>query len=84
MENIVRTVRDVDPGDRRAFEHIVGHPLCDDQKLVIHLAENGSADSRPAQSLEDWTGVYEGLTEEQIEEVDRIVKTRANLTRKLP
>jgi hypothetical protein len=36
---------------------------------------------RPAQSLEDWIGVYDGLTEEQIEAIDQVVKTRANLTR---
>jgi hypothetical protein len=38
----------------------------------------------PRQTLADWTKIYEGLTDEQIEEVDKIIKTRANLTRELP
>jgi hypothetical protein len=33
--------------------------------------------------LEDWTQVYDGLSDEEIEGVDKIAKTRANLTRKL-
>jgi len=31
--------------------------------------------------LEDWTRVYDGLSDEEIEQIDAIAKTRANLTR---
>jgi hypothetical protein len=41
-------------------------------------------DTRPAQSIDEWTRVYEGLSEEEIDAVDRISKTRSNLTRHLP
>jgi hypothetical protein len=37
--------------------------------------------TRPAQSLEVWTAVYDGLSDEQIEAIDQVIKTRANLTR---
>ena len=40
--------------------------------------------SKPAQSLKDWTRVYESLSEGEVEEIDKIIKTRANLTRPLP
>jgi hypothetical protein len=43
-----------------------------------------SQDSRPAQTLEDWAHVYDGLSDEEIETIDAIAKTRANLTRNLP
>jgi hypothetical protein len=36
------------------------------------------------QALEDWTNIYEGLSDEQVEAIDKIAKTRANLTRSLP
>jgi len=39
---------------------------------------------RPAQSLEDWKCVYEGLSEPEIDTIDRVAKERANLTRLFP
>ena len=41
-------------------------------------------DSRPAQTLEDWAHVYDGLSDEEIETIDAIAKARANVTRDLP
>jgi hypothetical protein len=38
------------------------------------------ATRRPPQSLSGWTRVYNGLTDEQIETIDRDAKARANLT----
>ncbi len=90
MENIVRNVRDIDAVDRNALEHVVGRQLHDNQRLIIQLSEiDASGASEPAetghrQKLEDWTRIYEGLGDEEIEEIDKIVKTRANLTRNLP
>lgn len=90
MENIVRNVRDIEGGDRRALEHVVGQSLRDNQRLIIRIAEvdvsreTPAADSRQSQTLADWTNVYEGLSDEEVEAVDQTVKTRANLTRNLP
>jgi uncharacterized protein YbaP (TraB family) len=73
-----------------ALEHIVGQALRDNQRLIIQTAEVELAPEAPAagarqpQTLDDWTKVYEGLSDEQIEAVDKIIKTRANLTRNLP
>ena len=89
MESIVRNVRDIDTGDRHAIEHVVGQTLRDNQKLIIQLAEieipveESSTDPRPPQTLEDWTGVYEGLSDDEIEAIDKTAKTRADLTRHL-
>lgn len=43
-----------------------------------------AADTRRPQTLADWTTVYDGLSEEQIDAVDKLVKARANLTRIQP
>jgi hypothetical protein len=40
-----------------------------------------SAETRRPQTLTDWTTVYDGLSDEQIEAIDKIIRTRANLTR---
>lgn len=90
MNAIVRNVRDIDQSDRSAIERVVGQYLGDNQRLIIQVTEiNGSrddasAETRPAQSIDDWTRVYEGLSDEEINVIDAAVKTRANLTRNLP
>ena len=90
MESIVRNVRDIDAGDRHAIEHVVGTTLRDNQRLIIQLAdieipaEPAPTDARPGQKFEDWTHFYDGLSDEEVDEIDKIIKTRANLTRYLP
>ena len=91
MESIVRNVRDIDASDRRSLEQIVGQTLRDNQRVIIQLAEinvpkqeAAQNDARSRQTLEDWTSVYDGLSAEDIEEIDKIAKTRADLTRHLP
>ena len=54
------------------------------QVLDLDVLQPMSQDSRPAQTLEDWAHVYDGLSDEEIETIDAIAKTRANLTRNLP
>jgi hypothetical protein len=82
-------VTKLDTAHRRALEDVIGAPLQADQRLVICVTEAGApasseTDSRPVQSLSDWAKVYEGLTDEEIEAIDREIKTRANLTRNVP
>lgn len=90
MERIECNVRDIDAGDRPALEHVVGQALRDNQRLIIQITEvdlardAANGDSGPPQTIDDWTKVYEGLSDDQIEAVDDEIKTRANLTRNLP
>jgi hypothetical protein len=72
----------LDAAHRRAFEDVIGSHLEQNQRLVISVT--APASPRCSQSLADWTGVYDGLTEDQVEAIDRDLKTRANLTRSLP
>jgi len=88
MENIVRDVRDIDNTDRCALEHVVGKALRDNQRLVIQivsldLTEPPPAESSPAGAgkLPAWCNVYEGLTDAEIDELEKTVLTRADLTR---
>ncbi len=77
----------LDDQHRRAIEEVMGRQLAVNQRLiisVIDVAVPQSAASRPAQSLEDWTNVYEGLSDQEIEAIDKVAKTGANLTRDLP
>ncbi len=92
MESIVRNVnvRDIDAGDRDALEHVVGQALRDNHRLIIQIAEvdmaveSPSANGRQPQTLADWTKVFDGLSDDEVETIDRVMKSRANLTRNLP
>lgn len=77
----------LDTPHRRALEEVIGRQLAENQRLLISVIEvemEPAPAARPPQTLDDWTHVYDGLTEQEIEAVDKIVKTRANLTRNLP
>ncbi|MDP1798583.1 MAG: hypothetical protein Q8K78_13910 [Planctomycetaceae bacterium] len=80
-------VATLDLPHRKALEEVIGHALAAHQRLVISVIELTPLPvdtSRPAQSLDDWTKVYDGLSEDEVEAIDQIAKTRANLTRDLP
>jgi hypothetical protein len=80
-------VASLDAPHRRALEEVIGQPLAANQQLIIRVTEAEAApvaDRHPVQSLDDWTNVYDGLSDDEIEAIDKIAKTRANLTRNLP
>lgn len=90
MESIIRDVTTLDETHRRALEDVLGRELQANQRLIINVLEVegtvtiGPAGERAPQTLADWTNVFEGLSEVQIEDIDRIAKTRANLSRHRP
>jgi hypothetical protein len=87
METVTHNVRDLNQSERTAVEQLVGHGLRENQQLIIQVVNidvPAPDQVRPIQSLDDWTRIYEGLSEGQINELDQAIKTRANLTRDLP
>ena len=92
MDSVVRNVKDIDSADRNALEHILGQQLRENQQLVIRvvtpslqpqIAKSPSAEIA-APSLPDWCRVYEGLSDQEIADVEEIALTRANLSRPSP
>jgi hypothetical protein len=89
METITRQVGELRDNERSAAELLVGHRLRGNERLILQVLDLDVVqpplqDSRPAQTLEDWAHVYDGLSDDEIEAIDAIAKTRANLTRDLP
>ena len=76
--NLKIDVATLDAPHRRALEEVIGRQLEGNQRLIISVMDVA------VQTLEDWTNVYEGLSDEKIDAVDKIANTRANLTRNLP
>ena len=87
MERIERNVRDIDRSDRHVLEHVVGQALRDNQRLIIQIAEvdlareTPATDGQPPQTLADWTKVYEGLSDQEIEEIEAVILDRDHWTR---
>ena len=88
MESIVLHVRDIDNSDRRAIEHAVGQSLLDNQRLVIQIVSGGPNETTPtagqssaADQLPDWCNVYEGLSDQEIAELEKsIVRSHESRT----
>ncbi len=90
MESIIRDVTTLDESHRRALEDVLGRELRASQRLVIKVVElevpggTSAAEEPPPQSLDDWTRVYEGLSDDEIARIDQVAKTRSKLTRNVP
>ena len=86
MEKVIRNVADIDNADRRALEHLIGTHLADHQQVIIGIVDldRGSTDKPSAPTSEqvpDWWKIYEGLSDEEVDRLDRAIRQRANLTR---
>ena len=88
MESIIRDVSALDDAHRHALEDVLGRHLRANQRLVINVLELDPLPAvtreQPTQSLSDWTQLYNGLSDRQIEQIDEVAKSRANLTRTVP
>ncbi len=62
-------VKTLDAAHRQAFEDVLGTHLEQNQRLVISVAPPASP--RSPKSLADWAAVYDGLTDDKIETIDR-------------
>lgn len=71
------------------MEHALGHALAADEQVIIQVVASGLPPAEPGKiepppttdSLPDRCNVYEGLTDEEIAEVERIALERSEMTR---
>jgi hypothetical protein len=86
METITRNVSDIPADDLQALEHLVGGPLRPRQQVIVQVVEKESGrDDAPLgisePRLPDWFNIYEGLSEEEIDQLDAAIQERLDLTR---
>lgn len=90
MEQIVRNVRDIAAGDRPALEHVIGQRLRENQQVIIQVmtVDQSARDETVGQTpspatagLPEWCNVYDGLSDQQIEEIEAVILDRDHWTR---
>lgn len=75
----------LDSTHRRAFEDVLGRSLDPSQQLIVQVTPTSGKTPAAAPKVIDLIkGFYEGMTDEEIEEIDQAIKVRANFTRPLP
>ena len=88
METITRDVGQMKTQERSAAELLGGHALREHERVIVHVLEMpipaSATDARPPQSIDSWMHIYDGLSDEEIDEIDAVINTRANLTRAVP
>ena len=82
MGIVTRNVNELEPNDRRALEHVIGKPLSEGQQLVIQVLDIKADNERAVEAqqvecdsdkLPDWCNVYEALSDEEIEAIERCI-----------
>jgi hypothetical protein len=90
MESITRNISDIAPADRHALEHVIGQRLSENQRVIIQVMTVGgespnaaaqSAQSTVAGDLPAWCHVYDGLSDEEIEEIEAVILDRDHWAR---
>ena len=91
MEIVIRNVGEIDAHDRKALEHVLGQALRENQQLVIRIVNlqvQPEADTPPvphpangSPALPEWCNVYDGLSEDEIAEMEKTILQRADLSR---
>jgi len=93
MESITRNVRDISSDELRLYETVLGETLKENQQVIIQVIslgdQNQKAESPPEKqgdqaaapfAFPDWCNVYEGLSDEEIADIETVVLDRSGWT----
>lgn len=84
MDTITRNVADIDAHDREAIEYVIGRSLADDQLVIISVAPTtppcADSPAAPSSEVPAWWNIYEGLSDEEIDRLDQLIRQRATLS----
>jgi hypothetical protein len=71
MDKLVKPVRELDAEARKKVEEALGTPLADDSSIVV----------QPIGPIPDLYRVYRGLSDEEIDELEKIILNRDDFDR---
>jgi len=77
MNKLVKPVRDFDPAPRKKLEEALETRLADESEVVFTPAEpKGDVPELP-----EWCNVYAGLSEQEIDELEKAILRRSEFAR---
>jgi len=81
MDTIVRNVSEMNSDHRRALESVIGHALGEGQQVVISVQnatrpEPSNSTPAGASPLPAWLNLYEGLSDQEIDELEKVILQR--------
>lgn len=83
MEKITRHVQDISADEKRVYESVLGHELHENQQVILHVvtperpSEKPQPTQQPAGTLPEWCNVYDGMSDEEIEELEKLILDRS-------
>ncbi len=91
MEKITRNVRDLKQDERRVYEAALGERLCENQQVILQVVTPHEPTPTEKTRLgtatnqfPDWCDVYEGLSDEEIAEIEDVILDRNDWDRNKP
>jgi hypothetical protein len=89
MESTVRKVKEIATAERQVYETVLGEKLRENQQVILQVttvsqapeAPGNGPDAQQAGQLPDWCNVYDGLSEQEIAEVERVCLSRSDMSR---
>lgn len=87
MEKITRHVLNLGSDEKRMYESVLGHTLHADQQIILHVitpqatTEETPATQQSSGTLPDWCNVYDGLSGEEMDELEEVILDRSHWSR---
>jgi|GEM_PF-4620566 len=85
MESVAKEVKDLQADERAMIERWLGRPLDQIQRIALRLVpevpDSASQASRSSQEIPPGWKVLEGITHEELEQLEVMLSERGNLTR---
>ncbi len=87
MESIIRQVRELESDERRVYEAALGQKLQENQQVILQvitlrtgqtaLPAGDEQAKHPPGQLPDYCNVYDGMSDEEIEELEKLILDRS-------
>ena len=86
MDTITRDVRDLPKSERSALERLIGHELRETERVIVQIINVVSETTNEKQSAKadfvpQWWNIYDGLSDSQVDLLDKAVTQRVDMTR---
>ena len=82
MESAFRNVVDLSADERQMYESVLGHPLRDDQRVIVQLDDLGAgrtvvSSPNGVGELPDWCAIWADLSDDEVADLETAILERS-------